>query len=231
MTETDTTPQLRDFILVGEGRPALYWLAQQLQPKLTIVEQELWSYKRLFKKALQIGIPAMLVNARLRKEFDNHPLFENAGLLHHMPRKFVEKVKSKDVEGERVCIFGSSIIRKKTIRLSKEIVNLHLGYLPEVGGNKPEVSAIADGKKVGATVHWVTTVIDGGTILARCEIPVTARTIVDLKIDLLKAGVELIKQWYEGNVEEIENPRSGYYATPSWREVKKAERLLRERNP
>lgn len=58
-------------------------------------------------------------------------------------------------------------------RWAGRMVNLHPSLLPKYPGLRTHAAALAAGDRVhGASVHFVTPVLDGGPVLARVEIPV-----------------------------------------------------------
>ncbi len=213
---------MKDFVLVGKKSKALYFIANELKPKKVIIETTPYKNKFLIKKVFSISPFSAVANYILGYLFNNNTALPDK--IEYSPEIVItDRVKYSQVKNERVCCFGSSIIRKRTIRESKEIVNLHLGWLPDYKGCKAEIWSRAQNGKVGATLHKVVPEIDAGSILLRSELE-NYEGPIKAKIELLTIGTHsLIKAWIENNhIEPITNEGGKYYSTPPFNIIMKA---------
>lgn len=219
-------------MLVGTDSPAFRCLIDYTQPKEVIIETKPYSKKFLIKKLFTLSPLTILANWWLKREFNKFSesmrllttdLFARHNIL------FVPRVEARHVRGKNVVIFGSSIIRRKTLNAAKEMVNLHLGWLPVYRGCKSDIWALYNHGPIGATLHEVDLEIDAGKIIDRIKYykyveyphPIwqgRPKNLAELKWKLLTYGVYLINQWKEGKYEKghMINTGGSYYSTPPW---------------
>jgi methionyl-tRNA formyltransferase len=104
----------------------------------------------------------------------------------------------REVEVDRVFLFGSSIVRDPILsHFRGRIVNMHLGLSPYYRGSSTNFWPLVDGlpECVGVTIHHATDVVDGGGILAQARpFAEAADSIHDLGCKAIIAGATLL-QW------------------------------------
>lgn len=235
---------MRDFVLVGKESSQFWTLANILHPRWIIIETEPYSKRFWFKKLLSLDPLSIIANAwlhwKLKISFFDRKLNYDPDSVDRIPR--LDENYYPSIDGKRVCLFGSSIVPRKVISFAKEIVNLHLGYLPDYKGCKPEIWALAQGGVLGVTVHQVMPKIDAGKILYRYFLPEQYHWFngwVVLRFTLLFRGSKLVEDWYNEDKEVsayyqlpdkcqvIKDGKEAYYSTPSWRVIWKAFRNMR----
>ena len=233
---------MRDFVLVGKESSQFWTLANILQPRWIIIETEPYSKRFWFKKLLSLDPLSIIVNAwlhwKLKRSFFDRKLDYTPDLVDRIIR--LDENHYPLIDRKRVCLFGSSIVPRKVISFAEEIVNLHLGYLPDYKGCKPEIWALAQGGILGATVHQVTPKIDAGKILYRYFLPEQRRWFhgwMALRFTLLFRGSVLVEDWYNKDKKtsvyyqlpdkQQTIKKGAYYSTPSWKVIWKAFRNMR----
>lgn len=105
-------------------------------------------------------------------------------------------------ESEYGVILGARILKEKTIKQYKGILNIHPGILPGNRGLDNLKWSIINGLPIGATAHFIDHRIDmGRLILSKNIIPEPGESIRDIYIrqrnleqDLLIKSMELIKE-------------------------------------
>jgi methionyl-tRNA formyltransferase len=93
-----------------------------------------------------------------------------------------------------VIVFtGGNILREQLLNVPRlGVINVHLGFLPEVRGmSSPEWSLLKNAP-VGVTIHYLDSGIDTGPVLQKYEFHDTARcqSLRDLRNRLIAFGVE-----------------------------------------
>lgn len=92
---------------------------------------------------------------------------------------------------------GGNILRKPLLQLPRlGVLNVHLGWLPEVRGmSSPEWSLLRN-VTVGITIHFMDSGIDTGPVLQKYELPAPGRsdTLTDLRNRLIAFGVEKVAE-------------------------------------
>ena len=95
------------------------------------------------------------------------------------------------------------LIPKEVLAVAKEgALNLHPAYLPYNRGWHTPSWAILDGTPYGATLHWMTEVVDAGDIAIRRRLVVSPgdtahglyQRVLALELEVLEAAVPLLKQ-------------------------------------
>lgn len=79
-------------------------------------------------------------------------------------------------------------------------INIHPGFNPDNRGMFPQVFAILNNKKFGATIHEMTKVIDGGPIISQAEVPIN---FDDTSYKLYQKVINLEKKILEDNIDQI----------------------------
>jgi hypothetical protein len=168
------------------------------------------------------------MNLWLRYRYDrNESLSTN---ISYENESVVDRIRQRDVLGERIVLYGSSIIKTKTIEAASEIVNVHFGLLPSYRGCKGEVWMLADGKVPAVSLHRVTTEIDGGRVLYTSSPDLSmCNTITDVKIACLKEVPKLVNLWLIGSpaVPKI-GGRNIYRSTPDWKTILRAHKNIEQ---
>ena len=197
-------------------------------PYLLIVEDRPYSYKFWRKKLLSLDPLTIVANWWLKYSFER--LIPKT---YREPDRRVDRLTHFDTRNRRVCLFGSSIARERSINEAEEIVNLHLGVLPDYRGCKPEVWAMAEGGAVGVTLHKVVKEIDGGDIIITTGLIRTGlwKSLSALKISSLRGGSRLINGWVNGHhLPPTPNIGGNYYSTPPFSVIRRAMKNLKKGN-
>lgn len=93
--------------------------------------------------------------------------------------------------------FGYLFPEKVLARLPRAL-NLHTGYLPWNRGSNPNVWSLVEGTPAGVTLHHMTSVLDGGDIVAQAEVPVEPHdTGKSLYAKLQQASVLLLEEHFD----------------------------------
>jgi len=93
---------------------------------------------------------------------------------------------------DAIVFAGGNILRQGVLVLPKlGVINIHLGFLPEIRGMSSPEWSLLQGVPVGITIHYMDSGIDTGRILLRREFPDTAlcRSLEDLRNRLIAFGV------------------------------------------
>ncbi len=124
----------------------------------------------------------------------------------HADRESFDRAVSAALEAagvELVCLAGFMRIFSPWFptRWADRIINIHPSLLPSFKGMHVQQQAIASGVRVsGATVHFVTTDLDGGPIVAQAAVPVHPDDSVEtLSARILKAEHDLyplVLRWF-----------------------------------
>ncbi len=100
-----------------------------------------------------------------------------------------------------IIFAGGNILRKQLLQVPRlGVLNVHLGWLPEVRGMSTPEWSLLNRVPVGVTIHYVDAGIDTGPILERCEFPDAARceSLSDLRNRLIAFGVEKVAEVVAG---------------------------------
>jgi methionyl-tRNA formyltransferase len=127
-------------------------------------------------------------------------------------RRSVERVRrwSPDL----ILFAGGDILRTELLQVPRlGVLNVHLGWLPDVRGmSSPEWSLLL-GLPLGVTIHFMDSGIDTGPILKKNELPEAHRckSLADLRNRLIAFGIE--------NLVDVVSrlDRSAISASPQWR--------------
>ncbi len=129
--------------------------------------------------------------------------------------KKVDKILSKDIDLIILAGFLSIINKEFVNRWNKKIINLHPSLLPKYGGKgmyglKVHSKVLEDGEKVtGATVHYVDSGIDTGSILLQESIDITEElqtpqalqeAVKAIEHKLLPKAIEILANKREGEL-------------------------------
>lgn len=94
---------------------------------------------------------------------------------------------------ELIVFTGGNILRQPVLNLPRlGVLNVHLGFLPEVRGmSAPEWSLLAN-VPLGITIHYMNAGIDSGPVLGKFELPGArgCESLADLRNRLIAFGVE-----------------------------------------
>ncbi len=93
-----------------------------------------------------------------------------------------------------IIFTGGDILRQPVLTVPRlGVLNIHLGFLPEVRGmSAPEWSLLTN-VPLGITIHYMNAGIDSGPVLGKFELPGAARdcdSLTDLRNRLIAFGVE-----------------------------------------
>jgi folate-dependent phosphoribosylglycinamide formyltransferase PurN len=92
-----------------------------------------------------------------------------------------------------IVFTGGNILREQLLKVPRlGVINVHLGFLPEIRGmSSPEWSLLKN-VPVGVTIHYLDSGIDTGPVLQRCEFHDTTRcqSLRDLRNRLTAFGIE-----------------------------------------
>jgi len=141
----------------------------------SVIEQKVWN--------------ASLARQTLNKNFllvqPNSP--ENA--------QFLFDIQSVDRPDYIITAGYDKILSPKILKIPKiGTVNIHFSHLPKHRGFFPVAWSILEDQKAGVTLHWVNNEVNGGDIIDRETIPITANdTAFDLYLKLTKIGIKLLK--------------------------------------
>jgi folate-dependent phosphoribosylglycinamide formyltransferase PurN len=102
-------------------------------------------------------------------------------------------VRIRQWSPDLIVFTGGNILRERLLKVSRlGVINVHLGFLPEIRGmSSPEWSLLKN-VPVGVTIHYLDSGIDTGPVLQRYEFHDTARcqSLRDLRHRLIAFGVE-----------------------------------------
>lgn len=110
------------------------------------------------------------------------------------------KIKSVPISDEPdwiVCAYYDKILTDKEIEAAKfGAINVHLGLVQDYRGCYPTTFPIIDGKSIaGATIHEMTSLIDGGKVYAQAKVSVdSSDTGKTLYYKCTGAAIDLFKK-------------------------------------
>jgi methionyl-tRNA formyltransferase len=96
---------------------------------------------------------------------------------------------------DAIIFAGGEILRKPLLDVPRlGVLNVHLGFLPEIRGMSTPEWSLLKGVPVGVTIHYINEGIDTGPILQRYEFHDLARceSLNDLRNQLIAFGIEKI---------------------------------------
>ena len=144
-----------------------------------------------------------------------------------------------------IIFTGGNILRKEILGLPRlGILNVHLGFLPEVRGMSSPEWSLLQGVPLGITFHYMDAGIDTGPILRRYEFPDAAQceSLNDLRNRLIAFGVEKIAEVIDGLTRGTicATPQSDlshfdfgedrqFFVMHEWLQARAAERLVASR--
>ena len=143
-----------------------------------------------------------------------------------------------------IIFSGGSILRQPLLDLPRlGVLNLHLGFLPEIRGMSSPEWSLLNHVPVGITIHYMDAGIDTGPILQRCEFPDLnqCQSLTDLRHRLIAFGVEkipgVVSALDRGAISVTPQPAqdqgkdknkdSQFFVMHEWLQARAAERLLR----
>jgi methionyl-tRNA formyltransferase len=198
--------------------PAFVYFVNRIHErhKVSLVVVESPSFKRrLATKINSGGIPGLMeafrnqaskrVN-RKRHTLDCEKYFGDKwkSLSHEIPVLRVDQINSQSVyerlKKERpdlILDHGTSIVKDHILETSALALNLHRGLSPYYRGTYCTEMALVnwDPYNIGVTIHKLTRIIDGGSILAQ-ERPIIENgdTVSSIDMQLTQLGTELISR-------------------------------------
>ena len=143
-------------------------------------------------RAKQAGIETLVLDHRDKAKFSNRDAYD---------RELARELKARGVG--LVCLAGFMRLLTQAFlgEFSNAVVNIHPSLLPSFPGTNAQYQAWEHGVKwTGATVHLVTTELDGGPIILQETVPVKdnddadtlASRIVDTEHRLYPKAIELL---------------------------------------
>lgn len=154
-----------------------------------IVETSGPSLKFYAKKLWKVGLVNFIFQCFLKV------WFENQGTKFLPKRKMpghitIGNVNDYVFDFEDIVIgFGSSFITRKTLRSLKHgFLNIHTGILPEYKGVKSEFWALQakDYDNLGWTLHYMTSNIDGGSIIHQERVFFGGENPAELRVRIVR---------------------------------------------
>lgn len=134
----------------------------------------------------------------------NHPDLEVAANRHGIPYYYFPVTpQNKDIQEEKeiellhslsidlviLARYMQVVTERFVAEFSKRMINIHHSFLPAFVGSSPYARAFERGVKlIGATSHYVTSVLDAGPIIEQDVVRVTHR---DTLTDLIRKGRDL----------------------------------------
>ncbi len=102
-----------------------------------------------------------------------------------------------------LAVWGSTVLEPRVLATAKSAVNLHFGLSPHYRGALANQHAVLndDFAHVGATIHYIDSLVDGGDILDQVRIDSTLpprEAFRGLTTDAPKHFIEVIKKLYAG---------------------------------
>jgi|SRR5271154_473298 len=92
-----------------------------------------------------------------------------------------------------IIFTGGNILRKQLLEVPRlGVLNVHLGWLPEIRGMSSPEWSLLNHVPVGITIHFMDAGIDTGPVLQKCEFPNAAlcESLSDLRNRLIAFGIE-----------------------------------------
>lgn len=189
-------------------------LTSRFEVKGIIIEKGAWQHQRLWKKKKYVDWAYRYYHkirnrwigySQHRKAFFNTDIdyqtlpcdvketdTVNNSIVH-------EAIKNWDADLYVCC--GTMFIGKTTTRLAKNIINIHGGFLPDYKGNQCIFFAYYEGMydKIGATLHFISSQLDGGQIIEVVKVPVYPHDNDEhLYSRSVRAAILRLKQILEG---------------------------------
>jgi len=148
---------------------------------------------------VKLDIPAPSIRTKIRHSALFHPrqVAERIGaefaVAPHNSEEAIELVNRTGVD--LAVISGARILKAPIISaVTKGIINLHPGLIPEARGLDAMLWSILRGIPLGVTAHLIDERIDAGKILLRREIPLKLDdTLFDLAERLIETQLEMLR--------------------------------------
>lgn len=185
----DCSKRLRILVLCSDD-PQHHYLISELAARFdlvgAIIEPGKDQHKRLWQKAKYIDwlyrywhIKRQKLTGRSRYRYDYFsPLIRN---ISHINKIYVDWIGSqetveaiRDFKPDITVVCGTMYLPKKVIHAADFMINVHGGYLPDYRGNHCIFFAYykADYAKIAATLHVVSSELDGGEIIEIVKPPI-----------------------------------------------------------
>jgi folate-dependent phosphoribosylglycinamide formyltransferase PurN len=137
-----------------------------------------------------------------------------------------------------IIFTGGNILRKQLLQLPRlGVLNVHLGFLPEIRGMSSPEWSLLNRIPVGITIHYMDAGIDTGPILRRCEFPDVGQcnSLSDLRNRLIAFGVEKVAEGIagldQGTISATPQPDldkdNQFFVMHEWLQARAADRLTR----
>jgi len=152
------------------------------------------------ERARRAGVEALLVDHTL---YDSREAFDAA---------LIEVIDGLGAELVVLAGFMRILTRRFVAHYAQRLVNIHPSLLPDFPGLDTHARAIAEGvREHGASVHFVTTELDGGPIIIQARVPVLPGDDADsLAARVLEQEHRILAQairWYAEGRLTIEHAR------------------------
>lgn len=139
-----------------------------------------------------------------------------------------------------IIFTGGNILRKQLLQIPRlGVLNVHLGFLPEIRGMSSPEWSLLNGIPVGVTLHFMDEGIDTGPVLQRCEYPDANRSdsLPDLRHRLIAFGIaktaEVVAALHHGTIaatpQTTVHQDNQYFVMHEWLQSRAAERLAASR--
>ncbi len=195
--------------------------------------------RRKFRKAMKVGLGGTLQALRMRSWFVDpraESLYDNckSRFLPLIRTPFVNSSETifeiRALMPDLIVCAGTTYVSEKTAGLlNTEIVNVHLDKLPEYRNGRSVLWSIYNcDRTTGITVHKVNSVIDGGDIISKLELPIqfhprleeTVRATMSLIYDSVGPFVREACEDFD-NLSAKPQSEGASYTTPTTQELAK----------
>lgn len=110
--------------------------------------------------------------------------------------------KLKIISPKVLAVWGSAILKQHIIDTAKNAVNLHFGHSPQYRGALANQHALIneDYKYIGATIHYMRNIVDGGDILEQLTLDTKyppSKSFPALTTQAYQRFIDVIKDLYE----------------------------------
>jgi folate-dependent phosphoribosylglycinamide formyltransferase PurN len=207
---------MQKIVCLIRSDPAFFYFVNRIHErhKVSLVVVESFSFKRrLVTQINSGGIPGLVealrnqVSRRINRKtyastYDKHFGDRWRSLHPEIPVLRVDHINSpavyerlKEERPDLILDHGTSIVKDHILETSALALNLHRGLSPYYRGTYCTERALInwDPHNIGVTIHKLTKIIDGGSILAQ-ERPIiqTGDTVGSIDMQLTQRGTELI---------------------------------------
>jgi methionyl-tRNA formyltransferase len=144
-------------------------------------------------------------------------------------KSYISKIR--EFNPEIILSSNSLILGSELLSLAQYCINRHSALLPSYGGLWPVLHAISRGeKKVGVTIHKMTTQIDRGFVIAQEEICVEDHDTIDslyrkcfsISSRVTIRALDLIRSGLDNNISYTSYPKSyfGFPTKKTWQNLR-----------